>query len=251
MAENKNAALRIKNLLSEAQGNQGASTVEVWKKIFDVDEPNANLAQFAISQKLHLLHEEVEILRMQMRETEFTSTLYSPYLDRCNNIVGVHTLSSTWESYRKQISPEVMLCLSFCSEILPADENEIPAEELSEIESSLSELITLLETSNIPPYTQRIVKKHIEKIQNALGSYKIKGAVVFNEVVQSAYGEVIDSSSVFEESKGKPEISKLGEVWQKIKKVSDAAVVVDKGVSAIGRISEHTSKAIEFIQNMS
>ncbi len=251
MAENKNAALRIKKILNEAKSIQETSTVEVWKKILELDEPNGNKVQFSISPKLHLLHEEIEMLRMQMEETEYSSFLYSPYLDRCNHIVGVHTLTSTWESYRKQISPEVILSLSFCSEILPADENAIPDEDLSEIEKSLSELKVLLENSNIPQYTQSIVKKHIDKIQTALGSYKIKGAKVLNEVVQSAYGEIIDSQSVFEESKGALEISKLGKIWLKVKNVSDAAVVIDKGASAIGRLPEYTTKAIEFIQNMS
>ncbi|OQX09843.1 MAG: hypothetical protein BWK73_21750 [Thiothrix lacustris] len=81
-------------------------------------------------------------------------------------------------------------------------------------------------------------------------SYAIVGARAFNEVVQAAYGEVIDNITVFEESKDKPEVSNLVKIWQKIKVVSDNAVIIEKGLSASQKITEYTSKAIEYIQEL-
>ncbi len=250
MSENKNAALRIKHLLEKATNTRNNSVADSWKSVFDIDVANNNKLFFEVSSCLNLLHGEIEFLRREMSETNYSSYLYDPVLDRVNQIIDLHAINSSWEPYRTQITPDIILCLGFCSEILPSDEKEIAEEEIKEIHDLLGSLEISIADSNLSSYTKRIIHKHITKIKEALMSYAIVGARAFNEVVQAAYGEVIDNITVFEESKDKPEVSNLVKIWQKIKVVSDNAVIIEKGLSASQKITEYTSKAIEYIQEL-
>jgi len=142
------------------------------------------------------------------------------------------------------------LCLGFCSEVLPPDEKDVSSEEINEIIELVNSLEENLIDSDLPSYTKRIIKKHIDKIKEALESYTIIGAKAFNDVVQAAYGEVIDNAAIFEESKNSKEVASLAKVWQKVKVLSDGAVILEKGISASQQLAEHTTKAIEFIQGL-
>jgi len=250
MNEKKNSAFRIKQLLEKAKNIPNQAVAEVWKDIFKIEAENNNKLHFEVSRCLNLLHGEVEFLREEMTSTEYSPFLYDPYLNKINQIIGIHTINSSWQSYQKQIAPEVILCLGFCSEILPADEHEIPGDQIEEITKLVQSLEASINDSVLPAYTKKIIQKHILKIREALESYTIIGAKAFNDVVQAAYGEVIDNGSIFEESKSSEEVSNLARIWNKVKAVSDDAVIVDKGVSATQNLAEHTARAIEYIQGL-
>jgi len=250
MSENKNSALRIKYLLEKAREIPNKSVAEVWKELFNIDLTDGNKLYFEVSRCLNLLHDEVEFLRREMNETDYSYYLYDPILNKINNLIGVHTITSNWDGYQKQITPEIILCLGFCSEILPPDEKTVPEEQIDELIKLVHSLESSITESYLPSYTKRIITKHIANIREALESYTIVGAKAFNDVVQAAYGEVIDNAAVFEESKDSEEVTNLAKIWQKIKTISDNAVIVEKGMSATHKIAEHTTKAIEFIQGL-
>lgn len=250
MSENKNSALRIKTILTQASKIPNKAVTEVWRDIFNIEAKDGNKLNFEVSRCLNLLHDEVEVLRDLMGKTNYSHNLYDPSLNRINQIIGVHTITSKWESYKKQITPEVILCLGFCSEILPPDEKEIPEGELKEIIELVHSLESSIVDSSLPSYVRRIISKHIDNITQALESYTVVGARAFNDVVQSAYGEVIDNAAIFEEAKESSEVRRLAKIWQKVKVISDNAVVLEKVISATGKLAEHTTKAIEFIQRL-
>ena len=217
MSENKNSALRIKNLLEQARSIPNKPVAEVWKEIFNINVEDNNKLHFEVSRCLNLLHDEVEFLRGEMKETNYSAYLYDPSINKINQIIGVHTITASWDGYQKQITPEIILCLGFCSEILPPDEKDVSEEEIGEIIELVNSLEENLIDSDLPPYTKRIIRKHIDKIKDALESYTIIGAKAFNDVVQAAYGEVIDNAAIFEESKDSKEVAGLAKVWQKVK----------------------------------
>lgn len=250
MSKNKNSASRIKQLLEKAKAIPNKGVSEVWKEIFKIETDNNNKLYFEVSRCLNLLHDEIEFMRTEMASTEYSAYLYDPFLNKINQIIGVHTITSSWDGYQKQITPEIILCLGFCSEILPPDEKEIPEEQIEEITNLVQSLESSITDSELPAYTKRIINKHITNIREAIESYTVVGAKAFNEVVQAAYGEVIDNASIFEESKASKEITSLATIWQKVKVVSDGAVIVEKGVSATQKLAEHTTKAIEYIQGL-
>ena len=241
-----NAAYRIRELLIQVQHQPNMGVSDLWAELFKISELDQNKRNFEISRCLNQLHDEIELVREQMLRTIYSEELFSLMLDRANNVVAVQNITGSWDSYKNQITPDLILCLGFCSEILGSEENEIPEEQIKEIFELLKPLEEHLSESNLPPYAARIIKKHVDKIKEALHSYTIIGAKALNEVVQSAYGEVVDNLDVFEKSKDTKEVKAISKVWSKIKNISDAASTVDKGVSSTYAIVDKATKLLEF-----
>jgi len=248
MSNNINAAYRVRELLIQVRGQPNKNVGEIWADLFKISETNQNKRNFEVSRCLNQLHEEIELIREQMLETKYSDSLYSPLLDKVNSIVAIQNIPGTWDSYKTQITPDLILCLGFCLEILDSEEDKISDKQIKEILDLLKPLEDSLGESNLPTYTAKIIRKHIEKIKEAIHSYPIVGAKALNEVVQSAYGEVVDNLAVFEESKETEEIKTISKVWKKVKEVSDAASRVEKGVSSAYKIAEKANKALEIFQ---
>lgn len=248
--QNINAAYRVREILIQARNQPNMSVVQLWAGIFNIDEASENKKSFEVSRCLTQLHEEIETIREQMQDTGFSESLFDPWLDRANSAIGVQTIAGTWDSYKPFVSSELILCLGFCSEILDSEEQKISEEEIQEILKLLDPLETHLQDSTLPIATAKIIRKHIEKIKEALHSYPIKGAKALNDVMQSAYGEVVDNVQVFEESKEVEQVKELSKVWQKVKSVLDSATTVDKGASSIHALTDKAQKLIEVIQTI-
>ncbi len=250
MPKNINAAYRVRELLLQVQSKPNKNVGELWAELFNISETNLNKRNFEVSRCLNQLHDEIELARDKMLESGFSDTLFMPFLDRANNIVAVQNIAGNWDSYKTQITHELILCLGFCSEILPSEEDEISKEDINDILDLLQPLEELLGELKIPSYTSKIIKKHIEKIKEAIHSYPIIGAKALNEVVQSAYGEVVDNIEVFEESKETEEVKSISIIWKKVKEISDGVSKVEKGVSSVYKIADKANKALELFQDV-
>jgi hypothetical protein len=248
MPNNINAAYRVRELLMQVQHQPNRNVGELWASLFNIAETCPNKRNFEVSRCLNQLHEEIELVRDQMLGTKYSESLYTSLLDKANNVVAVQNISGTWDSYKTQITPDLILCLGFCSEILDSEENKISDEQIQEILVLLQPLEEQLGESGLPPYIAKIVKKHIEKIKEAVHSYPITGVKALNGVVQAAYGEVLDNLAVFEESKETEEVKAISKVWQKIKEISNAASTVEKGVSSVYKLADRANNALEFFQ---
>jgi hypothetical protein len=250
MPKNINSAYRVRELINEVKGKHDKTPVhEVWAEVFGIDESDQHKKKFALSRCLADIHDEVESIRLEMVKLGYSENLYSSSLNKCNAVFAVQSLMATWQSPKQQITPEVPIALGFCSEILPNEEDLIADESLIELKQMASDLRNLLSKSNLPTYTQKIIEKHLVKIEEALAKYKAVGSKALEEVMQSAYGEVIANESVFEEAKGSEELGQLSKMWQKTKSVLDGVVDTNKRLGAMQGMAEKGQKVIEFLEN--
>ncbi|MCG9697061.1 hypothetical protein [Shewanella sp. Isolate11] len=250
MPKNINSAYRVRQIINEAKGKpDNIPTHQVWGEVFGINEEDQNKKSFAISRCLADLHDEVESIRVKMSALNYSVNLYSVSLNKCNSILAVQNLSSSWKSMKQKITPEVAVALGFCSEILPGEEELVEPEQLTELNGLVSELRECLSESNLPEYTQKIIRKHLSKIEDALVDYKVVGSKALNEVMQSAYGEVISNEAIFKEAQGTQELSKLSSMWQKTKSILDAVASADKRLGAMQGMAEKGQKVMEFLDN--
>jgi len=142
------------------------------------------------------------------------------------------------------------LSLKFFTEILPADEVEIPEEELDKIYELVSSLETTLENSKLSPFLIEKIKKHIENIKKALENYHIVGSKAFTDVMTNAYGEVLQNPEIFTKEKNSKEVKLLGKIWKKTQDISNKAGVIEKGLSTAEKLSTRASEAIEHLSNI-
>ncbi|EKB1967593.1 hypothetical protein HJ107_24295 [Vibrio parahaemolyticus] len=251
MAVNINSAYRVREILKTISTKPDkAPSHQVWAEVFKIEETDASKKNFRISRCLADLHDEVELIRSEMVKLGYSPELYNSSLNSCNNVFAVQLVTSQWSSPKQHIKPEVLVVLGFCSEILPNEEELVDLTNLEELSVMATELKSMLANSTLPPYTILIIEKHLSKIEEAISKYRAVGAKALEDVVQSAYGEVIANEGVFKDAKGSPEVNKLSVMWQKTKSVLDGVVSADKRLGAAQGMAQKGNELIEFIQNI-
>jgi hypothetical protein len=220
MNDKTNSAIRLNKIVHSAYNNESKMIVDVWRSIFNIDEPNKHSTEMAVIECLNNLNDEFELFKQKMDETSFSENLYKNEITQLQHLLIVPTgINGDWKSRQQNITNVQFKILDFCSEILATDEIPINDEEIEELKKLLNELENFIENNSLPKDLNTIIKKHISKIKTALYLYNIKGASVFDEVLQSAYGEVIKNPEFFTNKSNKETKNMLFKVWSKIQKV--------------------------------
>ncbi|MEO2282057.1 hypothetical protein [Pseudoalteromonas pernae] len=251
MPQNINSAYRIREILNSLRSKpDNTPTHEIWAEVFSLEESDQDRKNVSIARCLADLHDEVELVRDEMLKLGYSENLFDSSLKKCNTVFAVQSIMGQWKGHKQQITPEVIVALGFCSEILPNEEELIDESNLDELRDMASDLRASLTQSNLPVHTKHIIEKHLNKIDEAIFKYKVVGAKALNEVMQSAYGEVIVSEAVFEEARGSEELGKLSAMWQKTKSVLDGVVDTNKRIAAMQGMAEKGQKVLEFLENI-
>lgn len=251
MAKNINSAFRIREILNSVKEKAITKiTHDVWGEAFNISEKNIQKKVFTVSRCLADLHDEVELVRNDMLTLGYTSNLYEPSLNKCNGIFSVQSIMGKWQPLKLQITPDIIIALGFCSEIIPNEEDLIEQASLDELSGLAGDLRETLKDSVLPPYTKSIIEKHLSKIEGAISSYRAVGAKALEDVMQSAYGEIVANETVLQKEKGSEELSKLSKLWQKTKEVLDGAVSINKRIGAVQGMTKKGQKLIEFLQDL-
>ncbi|OXX66858.1 hypothetical protein, partial [Vibrio sp. V03_P4A6T147] len=246
MARNINSAFRVREILQSvvSKPDQVVGS-EVWAEVFDIKEVDSSRKNFRISRCLADLHDEVEQIRVEMLKLGYSADLYDSSLNSCNIAFAVNLIGNSWVSAKQNIKPEVILALGFCSEILPNEEELVDLENLEQLALMASELRSELSNSSLPAYTLHIIEKHLSKIEEAISKYRAIGAKALEDVVHSAYGEVIANDKIFKEAQGSSELHKLSIIWQKTKSVLDGVVSADKRLGAAQGMAQKGHELLE------
>lgn len=235
MPNNINSASRLVSLLKSIPGHpDNAPTLEVWATLFGVNDLNTNKKAAAVAELLAVMYRELELIREQMQHAGFSESLYASSITRVEHALSTLNLPSTWNNVRQYLTPETLVALSFCGEILPNEETQIESSELTEILTLIDSLQASLTNSQLPPRLKKLVEHHIVLVQRALVEYPISGAKILREAARTALGEIIEEREVVAASRESPEIKKLAVVWKKINDVADIALKVEK-LSQIGQ----------------
>jgi hypothetical protein len=236
MPQNRNSASRLYAFLIALPGHQGnTQNLSAWADALSITESDTSRQARLVSERLAALSQELDHIRDGMKIANFSVHLYTNALAAFDAAFSPLYLSNTWSHIRQQLTPEHMLALQFCGEILPDEEDEILQADLDEISSLLTELEALAVGSDqIPERLRRLIENQVADIRLALASYKISGARVLREAFRSSYGELVEAKDIITDHRSSPEVSKLAEVWRKVNTVADTALKVD-GILQLGQ----------------
>lgn len=228
--ENKtNSAIRLNKIIQKAYKNDSKIIADVWKNIFDIKESSKHNQEITIIDCLNNLNDEFELFKQNMNNTNFSENLYKNEIKQLqNNLIVPTGINGDWQSRKRNITDVQLKILDFCSEILPNDEIPINNEEIEELKRLLNELENFVKNNSLPTDLNNIMKKHISKLKTALYSYEIKGANVFDEVLQSAYGEVIKNPDLFKTKSNEEVKNKLAKLWSKTQTIYKTAKKVEQ-----------------------
>jgi hypothetical protein len=202
--------------------------LEVWAKLFEIDEQNSNKKAAVVAVRLGAMYRELERVEEQMQKANFSDSLYASSISKVEHALSTMLLPVTWNQARQYLTPEIFVALSFCGEILPDEETRIGFEELSEIRAQVDDLRTSLADSQLPPRLHALIEHHIDLILTALAEYPITGAKALREAARTALGEIVEVKEAVAENRKALEISKLGELWKKVNQTADIALKAEK-----------------------
>jgi hypothetical protein len=229
MSEKRNSASRLAGALNEALAQQeNILTADAWFRAFKRPKTNnQHLMFFFVTNRLQLLFSELNSIREHLRSNGFTVTTYEPAFQKIENAISPSVLHVGWAAVKQSLSPEVLLALSFCKDMMPNEESEISTEDLQSLIKDLESLDIALQDAEIPSHLKVIIKRYIQSIWDALDEYQIVGAKALKCANSKAIGELLEVQTEIKESNEKPVIKKFGQVFKKVNDVADAAIKVD------------------------
>lgn len=235
MPRHQNSAFRLHAFIAALPHHaDNTQVLSAWAKALAVEIADGNRQARLVTEQLSLLANEIDFIRKGMVQANFSQHLYEPALSAMDAALSPMQLPTAWNSVRQYFKPEHLLALQFCSEILPDEEDEITPEDLTIIQSLVTELEKLATTSaGVPVRLRQLLLNQAANIRAALAGYRIAGAKALRDAVRASYGELVEAKDIISEHKDSPEVSKLAEVWRKVNSVADSALKID-GVVQIG-----------------
>lgn len=215
-----NSAHRIFLLMNEAlKKPDNKPTSEVWALLLDVDEA-VKQDTYKLYNKLNLVCEEIEKISRVMSHMGIHSSLYSPYLKKALNTASVNNLSADWGVYKKNLQPDVMLCLRYCAELIP-DEDAIQYEILSSAYNQVQKLREEVHENKISGDTLTYLMSQTDIIEKAINEYIIKGPEGINKAFGKGFIDLVVYLKDLKINYQTVEVKKLSIIWELLKENSN------------------------------
>lgn len=244
MPQNLNSATRLYRLLEQA-GNHGdgVQVMETWAKILGITEPKPNKRALVVAERLAAMLRELEQVQMQMRQANFSESLYANAIANIEHALSSMLLGGSWNQVKQYLQRETFVALAFCTEIIPDEETDISPEALAEISALVADLRASTLDAAISPRLRELIEHHISLIERAISEYPIAGAKALREAARTGLGELIEVRDVITEEKEAPSVGKLGAAWKRVNETADIALKAEK-------LSQLGQKAWAFLEHL-
>ncbi|RCX06691.1 hypothetical protein [Marinomonas foliarum] len=247
--QNTNSASRILSILKEAtEHGENENTLEVWVAVFKIDESNSSKKDIEVARYLRQMHDEIEYIQDEMKLDEYDEFKCKFLLGSITNALTVKSLSEPWRNVKnKLIQVAVFLCLGYCRQCLPDEENTINPEDIDDIKSQILALQSSLEASSLSKGVQKMIQNHLNEILTSLSSCRISGSSSLQGTMDAVIGEVIRKKEMLKEEKDRECLSMYTKVLDTVGKVTDGLIKSEKVISAAAKIGTQVTKALEHI----
>jgi hypothetical protein len=231
MADKINSAYRInKILLGVKTKNERTSTLDVWAEAFGIESDRNSIKSIKVSRYLSYLHDELEVVRLELGKTTFPEELYTRALARLEDAFSAANLGQQWEGSKRYLDENTMTSLAYWVAILPDEESLLSPEDLNEIANQIDELEKLLDAAELPPSLVKTIKNLVVLMRDALEKYPVQGVKALRTAATSAYGELSLVKDELKQTDSKV-VKTLGKLWDRFTKTVDNAETVEKAVN--------------------
>jgi hypothetical protein len=232
--------------------NPQDSVAANWANTFGLPWNKENPDVHHVQLKLNALREEVDLLEIQMKATNYSVDLFSPYLGNVRRVVSASNLDMPWQQIRSLLGPDTLLSLKWCAESL-AREPEIVKEDLENVLQKIVELRAEVELLGLSVVVRDFILRQLTIIEKAIQDYPIKGGAAIRRGLHDVFTTYTSAEGEPKTEEEKSEVSKLNQVVAFFGKVADGVIKTDKVSKAAISIanSGHTaiSSASQFLAN--
>lgn len=245
-----NSAHRILAIVQKASGQpDDKSTAEVWASVLGLDEETAKSDPHPIYAQLQLVREEIDSISKSMSTVVIPIDLYRPYLERVSKTVSVTNLAAPWKNYKQHLRPEVVLCLKFCSALLPAEE-PIDNEELQSILDRVQELRQEIESSSLSGHVYDFLTGQLNIIEKSIKQYPIKGAESIRKAFSEGFADLATRADDLRNEDDREEAAKVAKIWGSLKRAGNTVVDADRIATAYVNLIEKGQTAAEAVTGL-
>lgn len=249
MKDLTNPAKRILDLVHQVRAKPDQLAMsEVWGASFGLDIDLVKSDPHQVYEKLRLVRGELDLLQELMEETNFSQSLYKPYIQRIRNTINVVNIGASWGNYKGNLTEDTLLALKYCAEIIPS-ESSVDQEELERILSAIHSLKQEIESSTLSKGMYAFLISQLQIIENAIQNYPINGG----DSIRKAFSEGFTNLAVQadkisnENDEDKKEASKVASVWTSLKSVGKEFVEADRIANAYVALIEKGQDASEAV----
>lgn len=230
-----NTASRIHRVMTTWKSvKPGESALAGWLRVFDIASTQRNRDFVLVNHRLHLLLDELDLLRDKLHLLSVSPSIYQPSLAKLDNALSPAILHAKAENVRQYLSEDVYTGLAFSSEILPEEEEAIGADDFKEFVDLANQLELLLQDSSLPSSLVVLIRRHIRLAELAIAQYPIRGAVALKDAVKYALGDLAFETEVVRLA-GRENAEKIHRLWKKANNMADGAIKIDNLVQLGGR----------------
>jgi hypothetical protein len=120
MPKHNNSASRLHNLFSRLQGHTDQTQVlSAWVQTFAITETMPKRQALEVVSRLESVNRELGLVRSGMNQATYSPSLYESAISGFEEAASPMLLSHMWNNVRQYLTPQNLLSLEFCIEILP------------------------------------------------------------------------------------------------------------------------------------
>lgn len=245
-----NPAKRVLSCVEKAaKATEKESTAEVWAEILGLDKKTSKTDPHKVIAKLGLLRDQLDLVQYSMSSTDFSSNLYKPHLDKIRKTVTVGNIGAGWSNYKPQLSPDTMLSLMFCAEIIK-DESGVSFDELQNLLSKITELKNEIESGSITGPTYEFILSQLNIIEGAIRDYPIVGGNAIKRAFKDGFSDLTERAEYLTGNEEAEATGKLGKIWQDLKSAGGEFVEADRIANGFVGLIEKGQTLSELVQKL-
>jgi hypothetical protein len=250
MTKKNNSANRLHTILKSAVGKNDKNTAsEVWAEVFGINISAKNKKDLEVVGNLRLLHTQLEITKELADKSEYSPELYSFAFSRIEKVLSVQNISAAWNHYKGNLTADTLLSISWLSEVLPEDQYQIDTETIESIKKQIDDLRKTLENEGLPTALKTFIESQLEIIEKSLIKQEILGVKAIRDALYNGYSETSDNQNIINENSTSKELSKLGSIWKKMKRIPGVVISTNDAIDAGTNMVDKAVRTIDFIQN--
>lgn len=245
--DNNNCASRTRWLLLNAlHENDSIPAIEAWANVL-MPEHGTDYDHYEVLRLLDSLREELKLVQAELEKRNVPANLYDAHLKNAFDSTQVGNLGAGWANYKKHITGELLVCLSFAAFIIGENEFEFEEDDISEIEKLIKDLRDSISSTVIDPVLKRFISSQVEMLSRSLDEYRIKGSKTFKGTYIEGLGQIVENEIIIKSNSANPAVAKLKSLWGKFQLATKKAAEANKTIDTWGKIMEKGSEVMDYL----
>ena len=221
-----NPAERLHSLILAANKRPADEAVrDVWKTVLGVEAADRPTFYLQYAQLLRLVDE----VKKQLESIDdIDAKLFLSWEQPVRNLLSPSHHNGAWKGTKTAVSEASLQALKFAAHELSRRPTvqEVPSEELQELQGEVEELLESVIGSHIDGRIKSLLIRQLETMRLSILAYRIRGAEAIRDALETSIGSVVLNQDILRDAKDEPEVKRFGQIIGKADRLVSLALKV-------------------------